>query len=142
MIFGRGSFEQPGDHDRKHLDVRDLFGADIEQHVAVLARRAAVPPLEQVLHHDRDLSELPAQHFLQLLRVERVGAFGLCMILQAFVVEKHPRSFHLEVKKGICYRTTRIAQGRRDARSHRRCIARLTQSSDLPQNGAGLNCSQ
>src|SRR3954465_161530 len=65
--------------------MRDLLGADIEDHIAVFRGRSAVPALEEIGHHDTDLAPLAAQHLLELLGIDGVGALGLGVVLAPFV---------------------------------------------------------
>ena len=45
-LLGWGAFEQPGDEGGQHLDVGQLFGADVHDEVLVLTGDPAVPALE------------------------------------------------------------------------------------------------
>lgn len=56
------------DHGGQHLDVSDLFRADIEHYVLVFGGSGAVPALEQVGNHDAHLAPLPADQLLQLAK--------------------------------------------------------------------------
>ena len=85
--------QQLRDHDRQHLDVAELLGADAEEQVAPLAGDVGVPGLEPVLHRDGDLAVLPAQHLLQLAGVDGVRLVGLRLELQLLLVEEHPCSW-------------------------------------------------
>src|SRR5690606_3453026 len=89
LRIDRPVLEQPRDHRGEHLDVRDLLGPDVEDHVAVLGGPAAVPALEQVAHHHADLAPLAAEHLLELPRVHGVRALGLRVVLEPFVMEEH-----------------------------------------------------
>jgi hypothetical protein len=85
----RRLLQQLRDHRGEHLDVADLLGADPEDQVPVLPGRVHVPPLEHVLHRDRDLAVLAAEHLLQLAGVDRVRAFRGGLELQFLSVEEH-----------------------------------------------------
>src|SRR5690606_35936159 len=63
----------------------------VEQHVAVLVGRAAVPSLEQIGHHHGHLAELAAEKLLELSCVHRVGTLGPGVVLQLLDVEEHGR---------------------------------------------------
>ena len=91
-LDGRG-LQQPGDHGGEHLDVADLLGGDVQEHVAVLGRAAAVPPLEEVGHHHADLAPLAAEHLLHLLGEDGVRGVGLGVVLEPLGVGEHLRSF-------------------------------------------------
>ena len=78
----RRGLEQAGDHRGEHLYVPDLLGADVHEHVAVLGRPAAVPPLEEVAHRHAHLAPLAADQFLQLLGVDGVGGVRLGVVLE------------------------------------------------------------
>src|SRR5690554_6288254 len=69
--------------------MRDFLSADIEDHVAVLRRRPAVPSLEQVAHHHADFAPLSAKDLLELLRVDRVRSFGSRVILVLIGSKEH-----------------------------------------------------
>src|SRR3954470_1852387 len=69
--------------------MRDLLGADIEDHIAVFRGRSAVPALEEIGHHDTDLAPLAAEHLLQLLGIDRVGTLGLGVVLELVGAEEH-----------------------------------------------------
>src|SRR3954465_11041551 len=69
--------------------MRDLLSANVEDHVAVFRGRSAVPALEEIGHHDTDLAPLSAQHFLQLLGIDGIGALGLGVILELIGAEEH-----------------------------------------------------
>src|SRR5690606_24088210 len=61
----------------------------VEDHIAILGRSAAVPPLEQVAHHHADLAPLAAQHLLQLPGVDRIGTLGPRVELQPPIAKEH-----------------------------------------------------
>src|SRR4051812_42899207 len=69
--------------------MRDLLGADIEDHIAVFRGRSAVPALEGIGHHDTDLAPLAAEHLLQLLGIDRAGTLGLAVVLDLVAAEEH-----------------------------------------------------
>src|SRR5690606_19593455 len=81
--------QKTGNHGGQHFHVRDLFRADVEDHVAILGGCAAVPALEEVGHHDTDLAPLTAQSFLKFLCVDRIRPLRLRMILKLVGAEKH-----------------------------------------------------
>src|SRR3712207_7726637 len=56
LLPERSAIEQTSDHDGKHLDVGDLLGADVEQHVAVLFRTAT--------RSEEHTSELQSRQYL------------------------------------------------------------------------------
>ena len=85
----RGGLEQPGHHGGEHLHVADLLGADVEDHVLVLGRGAAVPALEQVGHHHGHLAPLAADDLLELPGEDRIGLVGLGVILEGLGVSEH-----------------------------------------------------
>src|SRR3954469_11203609 len=69
--------------------MRDLLGADVEDHVAVFRGCSAVPALEEIGHHDADLAPLAAQHLLELLGIDGVGPLGPGVILELVGAEEH-----------------------------------------------------
>src|SRR3954453_6172553 len=79
--------------------MRDLLGADIEDHIAVFRGRSAVPALEEIGHHDTDLAPLAAEHLLQLLGIDRVGTLGLGVVLDGWCGRTLCRSSSLGVDK-------------------------------------------
>src|SRR5690554_4389455 len=54
-----------------------------QDHVPVLDGPAAVPTLEEIAHHDADLSPLAAEDFLQLLRVDGVRTLWSGVVLES-----------------------------------------------------------
>src|SRR5215218_7024804 len=89
LLLDRGGLQQTRDHGGKHLDMADLLGADVQDHVLVLLRAATVPPLEEVVHHHADLAPLAAERLLQHLGEQRVRPLGPRVILQLLAVEEH-----------------------------------------------------
>src|SRR5215204_1598656 len=55
-----GCLEEPRDHGGDHLHVAYLLCCGVEEHIAVLGWTAAVPPLEEVVHHHAHLAPLAA----------------------------------------------------------------------------------
>jgi hypothetical protein len=94
-VFGRllrlhrRGLKESGDH----LDVPDLPCSCVHEHVTVLGRTAAVPPLEEVGHHDADLASLAAEKLLHLLGEDGAGGVGFRVVLEALGVEEHHCSF-------------------------------------------------
>src|SRR3954469_22545967 len=89
LLFDRRGLQQTRDHGGKHLDMPDLLGADVQDHVLVLLRAATVPPLEEVVHHHADLAPLAAERLLEHLGEQRVRPLGPRVILQLLAVEEH-----------------------------------------------------
>jgi hypothetical protein len=89
VLRQRSRVLQPVDHRGDHLDMGELLGADVEQHVLVLAGQPAVPALVEVLHGDGHLAPLAAQHFLEAAGEGGVGPVGLCLELQLVHVREH-----------------------------------------------------
>src|SRR5690606_35778946 len=87
--LNRRGLQKTGNHGGQHFHMRDLFRADVEDHVAILGGCAAVPALEEVSHHDTDLAPLAAKNFLKFLCVDRIRPLRLCMILKLVGAEKH-----------------------------------------------------
>jgi hypothetical protein len=73
----------------QHLDVADLLGAGVQQHVAVLHRAARAPALEHVLQADADLAFDAADRLLQGAGEDRVRTFDAHRILQLAVHVEH-----------------------------------------------------
>src|SRR5215217_4002593 len=71
----------------------DLLGGGVHEHVAVLGRPAAVPPLEEVGHHDADLAPLASEELLHLPGEDGVWVVGLGVVLELLGVEEHLCSF-------------------------------------------------
>ena len=85
-----GCFEVQRNRSREHLDVTHLFGRRVEQHVAVLRRRAAsAPGLEEVLHADADLAFDAADRLLQHACKNRIGLADLDRVLKTLFTKKH-----------------------------------------------------
>ncbi len=88
LLGDRRPLQQAGDHGGQHLHMGQFLGADVEEHILVLAGNPGVPALEQVLERYGNLAPLPSEDLLELLGKDRVGARGLGMVLQALVVEE------------------------------------------------------
>nr|WP_323127070.1 hypothetical protein [Rubrobacter marinus] len=78
----RALLEQTSDHGGDHLDVADLLGGDVHDHVAILGRSATVPSLEEVAVHYAHLAPLPRQELLHLLGEDRVRSVRLGVVLE------------------------------------------------------------
>jgi hypothetical protein len=70
----RGALEVERYRGREHLDVADLLGAGVEEHVSVAIVAAVAPALEEVLQANSDLALDSADGLLQHLGKEWVGA--------------------------------------------------------------------
>src|SRR5829696_3650159 len=78
----------------------DLLGGGVHEHVAVLGRPAAVPPLEEVGHHDADLAPLASEELLHLPGEDGVWVVGLGVVLELLGVEEHLCSFPSDQPRG------------------------------------------
>jgi len=82
-------FQVQGDRGRKHLDVADLLGCGVEQHVAIFGRTARAPGLEEILQADADLALHAADRLLQLAGEDRIGLLDPDRVLQSLVEIVH-----------------------------------------------------
>jgi len=81
----RRAFEQHRQGLRDHLEVRELLGRDVEQHVAT--RHVALrPALREIAHRRRQLAVRAAELVEQQLCEKRIGAVDAHGVLHALVV--------------------------------------------------------
>lgn len=83
------SLKELRDHKRKHFDMADFLSGDVHEHIAVFGRTAAIPALEQILHHYGHLAPLAADHLLQLRGEQRIGTVGFRAVLEFWLMNKH-----------------------------------------------------
>ena len=93
LHLGRSVLKIESNSSRKHFNMPHLLCCGVEEHVAILRRRAArTPTLEEVLHADADLSFDATDRLLQHAGIDGIGAFDLHRILQALIKIQHEGS--------------------------------------------------
>jgi hypothetical protein len=88
-LLGRHAVEVHRHRGRQHLDVTDLLGAGVQQHVAVLLRPAAPPGLEQILVHHAHLALGPADRLLEHASEHGVGLVDADGVRELLVMMEH-----------------------------------------------------
>lgn len=90
LELGGGLFQVQRHRGCEHLDMADLLGRGVEEHVAILAVGcAAAPSLEEILHADADFALDAADRLLEHAGEDRVGIAHANGILQALVMIVH-----------------------------------------------------
>src|SRR5215218_3024157 len=84
LLFDRRGLQQTRDHGGKHLDMADLLGADVHDHVLVLLRAATVPALEEVVHLTLISPHWPPSGSWSILANSGSGFSGLALYASCF----------------------------------------------------------
>lgn len=81
----------------EHLDVPDLLGARVQEHVLVAGGAAEVPGLEEVLEADADLTLDSADRLLEHLGEHRIGLVDADVVCELFRVSEHVVAVSLRI---------------------------------------------